>query len=81
MKRKGRSGYGYATHIKPQGYTSRPPLLTTNKVFVLSSGVQQYSIMSAQRSRNPTIINFRFTGVQDQKDLIRLLGAALSVVL
>jgi len=24
--------YGYATHIKPQGYTSRPPLLTTNKV-------------------------------------------------
>ena len=25
--------YGYATHIKPQGYTSRPPLLTTNKVF------------------------------------------------
>ena len=26
--------YGYATHIKPQGYTSRPPLLTTNKVFL-----------------------------------------------
>ena len=24
--------YGYATHIKPQGFTSRPPLLTTNKV-------------------------------------------------
>jgi hypothetical protein len=24
--------YGCATHIKPQGYTSRPPLLTTNKV-------------------------------------------------
>ena len=23
--------YGYATHSKPQGYTSRPPLLTTNK--------------------------------------------------
>ena len=26
--------YGYATHIKPQGFTSRPPLLTTNKVFL-----------------------------------------------
>jgi hypothetical protein len=26
--------YGYATHIKPQGYTSRSPLLTTNKVFL-----------------------------------------------
>ena len=26
-------GYGYATHIKPQGFISRPPLLTTNKVF------------------------------------------------
>jgi hypothetical protein len=26
--------YGYATHSKPQGYTSRPPLLTTNKVFL-----------------------------------------------
>ena len=25
--------YGYATHSKPQGYTSRPPLLTTKKVF------------------------------------------------
>ena len=24
--------YGYTTHSKPQGYTSRPPLLTTNKV-------------------------------------------------
>ena len=27
--------YGYATHTKPQGFISRPPLLTTNKVFVL----------------------------------------------
>ena len=26
--------YGYATHVKPQGFISRPPLLTTNKVFV-----------------------------------------------
>ena len=24
--------YGYATHTKPQGFISRPPLLTTNKV-------------------------------------------------
>ena len=30
--------YGYATHIKPQGYTSRPPLLTTNKVFLREGG-------------------------------------------
>ena len=30
--------YGYATHTKPQGFTSRPPFLTmrTNKVFLVS---------------------------------------------
>ena len=33
MRHKTARAYGYATHIKPQGYTSRPPLLTTNKVF------------------------------------------------
>jgi len=27
--------YGYATHIKPQGFISRLPLLTTNKVFFI----------------------------------------------
>jgi len=32
MRHKIARAYGYATHIKPQGFTSRPPLLTTNKV-------------------------------------------------
>ena len=34
MRHKTARAYGYATHIKPQGFTSRPPLLTTNKVFL-----------------------------------------------
>ena len=29
--------YGYATHIKPQGFTSRPPLLTTNNYFCIAT--------------------------------------------
>ena len=33
MRHKTARAYGYATHIKPQDFTSRPPLLTTNKVF------------------------------------------------
>jgi hypothetical protein len=51
------------------GYQNIPVNLdeAQRQIGILSSGVQQYSIMSAQRSRNPTIINFRFTGVQRSK--------------
>jgi len=35
MRHKIARAYGYATHIKPQGFNSRPPLLTTNKVLML----------------------------------------------
>ena len=28
--------YGYATHIKPQGFIIRPPLQTTNNIFSYS---------------------------------------------
>ena len=43
--------YGYATHIKPQGYTSRPPLLTTNKVFYESLAMSRAWLL-AQAEEN-----------------------------
>ena len=57
MRHRTARAYGYATHIKPQGFTSRPPLLTTNKVFSLSASsdgnVGRRWLGSCSRERRP----------------------------